>query len=75
MKSPIQNKMNTVFIHVSNLEEAAIWYTKLLGQELNKEEICLPVFNLDVEGHTGITLDADPDGVKPLSPPNKPAHR
>ena len=33
MKSPIMNRVDTVFIHVTNLKESVKWYSKLLGIE------------------------------------------
>jgi catechol 2,3-dioxygenase-like lactoylglutathione lyase family enzyme len=68
MRSPIQSKMNTVFIHVSNLERSVVWYSRLLGQEFNKENISPPVFNLTINGNTGLTLDAGPNNNKEINP-------
>ncbi|MDN4491968.1 VOC family protein [Ureibacillus aquaedulcis] len=54
---PIKNQMNGVFVHVSNLKEAAKWYCELLGLEVGLEKIQSPVFNVPVSGTTSLTLD------------------
>jgi catechol 2,3-dioxygenase-like lactoylglutathione lyase family enzyme len=63
MKSPIQNKVNTIFIHVSNLEQSVKWYCDLLGQEYDLSTVSRPVYNLQVNQEVGITLDAGPSGI------------
>ncbi|MDG5472237.1 VOC family protein [Jeotgalibacillus sp. ET6] len=68
MKHPIDNKMNTVFVHVSDLKTSAQWYAKLLGQEINTQEVQLPVWNMKIQGHTGLTLDAGKDSKKVVTP-------
>ena len=54
---PIKNQMNGVFVHVTNLKEAVKWYTDLLGQEIDLEEVHSPVYNIPVSGTTSLTLD------------------
>lgn len=68
MGSPIDNKMNTVFVHVKDLERSVQWYNQLLGKSYSKQEIQLPVYNIEIKGQTGLTLDAGPDGNKQLKP-------
>ncbi|MDP5275445.1 VOC family protein [Chengkuizengella axinellae] len=69
MKSPIHNQMSTVFIHVTDLVRSVKWYCQLLDQEFNEEQISLPVYNLNIEGVTGLTLDAGPeDELKEIHP-------
>ncbi|MGD7045897.1 VOC family protein [Jeotgalibacillus proteolyticus] len=68
MKHPIDNKMNTVFVHVTDLIVSAEWYSKLLGEEINTEEVQLPVWNIKIQGHTGLTLDAGRGGQKDIQP-------
>jgi catechol 2,3-dioxygenase-like lactoylglutathione lyase family enzyme len=70
MGTPIVNVMNTVFVHVANLEKSARWYCRLLGQELT-EPVENPVYNLKMEGAAGLTLDAGPEGAgkKPKAGP------
>ncbi|MGG4168939.1 VOC family protein [Rossellomorea vietnamensis] len=64
MKSPISNQINTVFIHVSNLKESVRWYSELLGQAYDLEQVEDPVYNLAINHFTGLTLDAGPEGMK-----------
>lgn len=64
MTSPVKNQINTVFIHVENLEKSVEWYTRLLDQKFEPSEISRPVYNLKINHHTGLTLDAGPEGEK-----------
>jgi predicted enzyme related to lactoylglutathione lyase len=57
LRSPITCKVNNVFIHVSNLEKSAEWYSELLGLPFNKEDVLSPVYNIPVTAETGLTLD------------------
>jgi catechol 2,3-dioxygenase-like lactoylglutathione lyase family enzyme len=61
LKSPIQNRVHTIFIHVSNLERSVEWYCNLLGQDHDLSTVKRPVYNLQVNSQVGITLDAGPD--------------
>lgn len=63
MKSPILNQINTVFVHVSNLKDSVRWYSELLGQEYDVDQVEDPVYNLTINHFTGLTLDAGPDDV------------
>ncbi|RLQ92299.1 VOC family protein [Falsibacillus albus] len=63
MKSPIINQMNTVFVHVSNLKESVRWYSNLLGQDHDLASVKDPVYNIQINHHTGLTLDAGPEGI------------
>ncbi len=63
VNSPITNKINTIFVHVNNLERSVKWYSQLLGQDHDPVIIERPVYNIDIDGHTGLTLDAGPEGV------------
>lgn len=68
---PIQNQMNGVFVHVSNLKVSAKWYSDLVGIEWNEEDISSPVFNLPITGTTSLTLDDhsfDPHFQPAISP-------
>ncbi|WP_339260535.1 VOC family protein [Paenibacillus sp. FSL R5-0713] len=57
MRSPIANRVDTIFIHVRNLEKSVYWYSKLLGIEV-KNEIQGPIYTFDMgPGRSGITLD------------------
>lgn len=69
--SPIACKVNNVFIHVSNLEKSAEWYSNLLGLPFSMENVASPVYNIPVTAETGLTLDDhafDPDFT--LAPSN-----
>ncbi len=55
--SPIACKVNNVFIHVSNLERSAEWYSTLLGLSFNKDNVSSPVYNIPITAETGLTLD------------------
>jgi predicted enzyme related to lactoylglutathione lyase len=57
MKSPIKNKVSTVFIPVSSIEAAKKWYSEVLG--VNGEIIHGHLCVLDMEG-TGVVLDEMP---------------
>ncbi|MGG3280040.1 VOC family protein [Paenibacillus solani] len=57
MQSPIANRVDTIFIHVRDLEKSVHWYSKLLGIEV-KSEIQGPIYTFDMgPGRPGITLD------------------
>jgi len=66
MNSPIKNQINTIFVHVSDLERSVIWYSQLLGQAYDTAEISRPVYNIEINGRTGLTLDAGPKEIKKL---------
>lgn len=67
MNNPIQNKVNTIFIHVTDLAQSVKWYSDLLGQDYDLNTVQRPVYNLKVDQQVGITLDAGPEGeVKKL---------
>lgn len=61
MNSPIKNKINTIFVHVSDLERSVKWYSQLLGQDYDSASIERPVYNIKIADHTGLTLDAGPE--------------
>ncbi|PFA62814.1 glyoxalase/bleomycin resistance/dioxygenase family protein [Bacillus sp. AFS015802] len=71
MKSPILNQINTVFVHVSNLKESVRWYSELLGQPYELDQVEDPVYNLSINHFTGLTLDAGPEGEKKDSVKNE----
>lgn len=73
MTSPIKNRMNTIFVHVSNLEASVKWYTQLFNQEVDLSKVAKPVHNLFMDQYTGLTLDAGPSGVtKTITPSGYP---
>lgn len=71
MSSPITNKINTIFVHVSDLEQSVKWYSQLLGQDYDSDRIERPVYNIKVADHTGLTLDAGPGGITKDSSTNE----
>lgn len=62
MTSPIKNQINTIFVHVSDLQRSVAWYSELLGQEVSPQDVTRPVYNVKINDHTGLTLDAGPEG-------------
>lgn len=57
MQSPIANRIDTVFIHVTDLIKSVHWYSKLLGIEID-EEIYGPIYTFSMgAGRPGLTLD------------------
>jgi len=62
MYSPIKNQINTIFVHVKDLEKSVEWYSRLLHQEYNPSDISRPVYNMSINHFTGLTLDAGPEG-------------
>ncbi|MFC4409091.1 VOC family protein [Chungangia koreensis] len=64
MHSPISNQINTIFVHVSDLKNSVEWYSKLLGQEFDLSIVSRPVYNMTINDHTGLTLDAGPEGER-----------
>ncbi|MDR4937847.1 VOC family protein [Rossellomorea marisflavi] len=62
MKTPIQNRIHTIFIHVRDLKASAHWYADLLGQEVDLDDVIRPVHTIPVADYTSLTLDAGPEG-------------
>lgn len=74
MTNPIENRVDTIFIHVSDLERSIQWYSNLLGIEVIKTKHTGPVYTFNMgEGTPGLTLDShcDDENYK-LSPSNQP---
>lgn len=59
MASPIYNRVDTIFIHVSNLKESVRWYSKLFGMEFNEQgDYQGPIYTLHMgKNRPGLTLD------------------
>ncbi|MGG3476931.1 VOC family protein [Peribacillus frigoritolerans] len=55
--SPINRKINNVFIHVKDLKKSVEWYCNLLGIPQNNDFVQSPVYNIPVTSETGLTLD------------------
>ncbi|MFC4559552.1 VOC family protein [Virgibacillus kekensis] len=74
MKSPIKNKVNLVFIPVSDIKQAKEWYTEMLNIE-EGEFMFDNLFAAKMDG-TGMLLDTMPmwrDENEQLQPLNVPA--
>lgn len=57
MKSPIANRVDTIFVHVPDLKKSVEGYSKLLGVDINGE-VQGPIYTFDLgEGRPGLTLD------------------
>jgi catechol 2,3-dioxygenase-like lactoylglutathione lyase family enzyme len=55
---PIENRIDTIFVHVSDLERSIKWYSDLLGLQVREEKHTGPVYSLNMgDGRPGITLD------------------
>ena len=57
-QSPIQNKIGMVFIPVSDMQKAIAWYSRLLGLPLGATSHEDKIYNLPMQGETGLILDA-----------------
>ncbi len=57
MENPILNQIGTIFIPVSNIEEARDWYCDILGLETNGEIQFGHLYVIPMEG-TDIVLDS-----------------
>jgi catechol 2,3-dioxygenase-like lactoylglutathione lyase family enzyme len=75
IKSPIQNKLGSVFIPVRDIEKARDWYCKLLGITVECEIMNGHLCPLAMEG-PGVILDTmpmwggkDPDGAPSIKTP------
>ncbi|MEY8734571.1 VOC family protein [Peribacillus frigoritolerans] len=55
--SPINSKINNVFIHVKDLKKSVEWYCNLLGIPQKNDFVESPVYNIPVTSETGLTLD------------------
>lgn len=59
MKNPIINRIDTVFVHVTNLKESVRWYSELLAFDYNEDiQFEGPIYTLPMgKNRPGITLD------------------
>ncbi len=58
MVSPIHNRVDTIFVHVTDLEKSIRWYSELFGIELKEGEHKGPIYTFNMgDGRPGITLD------------------
>lgn len=58
MQSPIQNQVGMIFIPVGDMPRAIAWYSKLLGLPEGQTTHADKIYNLPMQGETGIILDA-----------------
>ncbi|GGF34054.1 hypothetical protein GCM10010954_36370 [Halobacillus andaensis] len=65
MSHPIQPKMNTVFVHVTDLSRSVRWYSQLLDRSVKDEDVRSPVYTFSLSQHTSLTLDAGPSDTEP----------
>jgi catechol 2,3-dioxygenase-like lactoylglutathione lyase family enzyme len=56
--NPVLNQIGTVFIPVSNVEEARNWYCDILGLEAEGEILFGHLFIIPTTNGTGIVLDS-----------------
>lgn len=73
MNSPIVNRIDTVFVHVRDLEKSVHWYSKLLGVDI-KNKVQEPIYTFDMGvGRPGLTLDNHSfDDIYEFVPQNQP---
>jgi uncharacterized protein len=58
LSKPIESRVDTIFIHVTDLERSIKWYSELLGLEVREGSFSGPVYTLHMgAGRPGITLD------------------
>ncbi|RJX37822.1 VOC family protein [Paenibacillus pinisoli] len=58
MAGPIMSRVDTIFIHVRNLNDSIQWYSRLLGIEVPQKDYVGPIYTFPMgEGRPGITLD------------------
>jgi predicted enzyme related to lactoylglutathione lyase len=58
MQSPIQNRIGSVFVPVSDMARAAAWYSRLLGVEPAETSHEGGICDVPMAGETGLILDA-----------------
>ena len=71
---PIENRIDTIFIHVRDLKKSVHWYSKLLGIEADENDIRSPIYTFDMgAGRPGLTLDDHSlDSDYDFEPSNQP---
>ncbi|GGG64437.1 VOC family protein [Paenibacillus radicis (ex Gao et al. 2016)] len=55
---PVENRVASVFVHVTDLRQSAEWYSQLLGLPLREERLDGPVYWFELEG-TQLLLDSN----------------
>ena len=69
MQSPIQNRIGKVFIPVTDMNRAIAWYSQLLGLPINATTHQGTIYDLEMQGETGLILDANKAEVHNASQP------
>ncbi|MEN2766300.1 VOC family protein [Ornithinibacillus xuwenensis] len=74
MTIAIEKRVDTIFIHVTNLKKSVKWYSQLFGFEVSETEIISPIYTFNMgEGRPGLTLDDHSlDDSCKLVPSNQP---
>jgi predicted enzyme related to lactoylglutathione lyase len=58
MQRPIHNRVDTIFIHVKDLEKSIRWYCELFGMEFKEGNYKGPIYTFDMgPGRPGLTFD------------------
>lgn len=58
MLKPIENRFDTIFVHVLDLERSIKWYSDLLGMQVLEGKHTGPVYTFNMgNGYPGLTLD------------------
>ncbi|WP_235001689.1 VOC family protein [Halobacillus sp. Marseille-P3879] len=65
MIHPIHPQINTIFVHVTDLERSVHWYSQLLGLKADIDRVKRPVYTFSLSNHASLTLDAGPPDQKP----------
>jgi predicted enzyme related to lactoylglutathione lyase len=58
MQNPIQRRAGMIFIPVSDLQRAIRWYSALFGLPLGETSHEDKIYDVPMEGETGLILDA-----------------
>jgi predicted enzyme related to lactoylglutathione lyase len=69
MSSPIQNRIGSVFIPVSNMGRAVDWYSKLLNLPVTQTSHEGAIYDVPMAGETGLLLDSTKPEVRNSSQP------
>ena len=69
MKSPIQNRIGRVFIPISDMERSIQWYSKLLGLPVSATSHEGTIYDVPMQGETGLILDGSKKEVRNSSQP------
>ena len=66
--SPIEKRIGSVFVPVSDMQQAAAWYSHLLGLPLQDTTHGGKIYSLPMQGDASLILD----GHKPVSNSSQP---